>query len=187
MGKLSIGKHESFEGEFVGGQPRGRGKYKDHSGWTFEGAFIGLRPAGGSHVYKATHKGKDGALDVYEGQINPHDCAFHGAGRLISRSAVPGMVVHYEGAFQQNEPQSPYARLWYVVPACVYACLSVLLATTKHHCSCNSCTLSDRTVLSVHCWLLLPPPQDVPRRRGEKWRPPLPGVDDGQGGYVQGR
>ena len=58
MGKLSIGKHESFEGEFVGGQPRGRGKYKAKSGWTFEGTFIGLRPAGGSHVYKATHKGK---------------------------------------------------------------------------------------------------------------------------------
>eukprot|EP01043_Picozoa_sp_COSAG02_P047247 COSAG02_NODE_4508_length_5281_cov_2.226939_3_plen_767_part_00 len=109
-------------------------------GRVYEGEFIGLRPVGGGHIYRVTSKPPNGIADVYEGQL--HNFSFHGTGRLRTASAVEGMICHYEGvflhcycqhsvvlaptdasnvcgnwmdgtgAFEKDQPQSRYARLW---------------------------------------------------------------------------
>ena len=102
-GVLTLANGETFTGEFHNGQPAGKGKYT-RSGQVYEGVFRGLRPEGGGHIYRVVAKAEGRIADVFEGQLS--DFAFHGAGRLRSASSVPGMIVHYEGAFEDNKPQS---------------------------------------------------------------------------------
>jgi hypothetical protein len=116
-GKIKLSNGCQYEGEFKNGQPNGRGKYTyvgatcpGGVGRVYEGEFVGLRPVGGGHIYRVVSKPPKGIADVYEGQL--HNFSFHGTGRLRSASAVEGMICHYEGAFERDEPQSRYARLW---------------------------------------------------------------------------
>lgn len=109
-GKLILSATESYQGEFRDGQPSGRGLFR-RGGFSYEGEFLGLRPVGRSHLYVASKKVDGLTTDLYQGQLN-YDFSFHGSGRLKTSSAVRGMEVHYEGAFQNGTPHSRYSRLW---------------------------------------------------------------------------